>query len=146
MEKLIWTKPEMNEFAFAANEYVAACGDVGKNYLFTCDAGGGAWGNVWLETNQKDKCQVTGGVDWIQTGDEEWQGHLERYEADDYLGLYHACGEKHETKNQNEFLNGWYRENGTNVFTKVLVWLGVNKDDIHCTTNLNINTWEVAKS
>ena len=27
MEKRIWTKPEMNEFAFAANEYVAACED-----------------------------------------------------------------------------------------------------------------------
>ena len=34
MEKRIWSKPEMNEFAFAANEYVAACGDNGSDYLF----------------------------------------------------------------------------------------------------------------
>lgn len=147
MEKKIWSKPEMHEFAFAANEYVASsCGDSGKNYLFTCDAGGGASGKVWLETNQKDECQVMGGIDWIQTGDNWWEGHSESYEADDYLGSYYACGEKHETKNQNEFLNGWYKEDRTNVFIKVLVWLGVDKKDIHCTTNLDINTWEVAKS
>lgn len=31
MEKRIWSKPEMNEFAFAANEYVAACWKINCN-------------------------------------------------------------------------------------------------------------------
>ena len=137
MEKKIWSKPEMNEFAFAANEYVAACGDGGTNYLFKCDAGGGTKGQVWLETNGADDCQTRGHWDF---SNDEW------VEADQSLGWYHACGEKHETKNQNEFLSGWYRASGSNVFTKVLVWLGVDKDNVHCTTNLDINTWEVAKS
>ena len=34
----MWSKPEMNEFAFAANEYVAACGDENKVFKFICDA------------------------------------------------------------------------------------------------------------
>ena len=142
MEKRIWSKPEMNEFAFAANEYVAACGDGGTNYLFTCDAGGGKDGYVWLEKNGADGCQVV--PEWNQTGEHKWEGEL--VEADEFLGGYHACGKKHETKNQNEFLNGWSKADGSDVFTKVLVWLGVNKNNIHCTTNLDIKTWEVAKS
>lgn len=137
MEKRIWSKPEMNEFAFAANEYVAACGDGGTNYLFTCDAGGGKSGQVWLETNGVDDCQTQGHWD---SSNSEW------VKADQSLGGYHACDEKHETKNQNEFLSGWYRAYGSDVFTKVLVWLGVDKNNVHCTTNLDINTWEVAKS
>ena len=38
---------------FTPNEYVAACGDENKVYMFTCDAGGGKSGDVWLETNGK---------------------------------------------------------------------------------------------
>lgn len=38
MEKRTWIKPEMNELAFAANDYVAACGDSGTVYKFVCDA------------------------------------------------------------------------------------------------------------
>ena len=143
MEKRIWSKPEMHEFAFAANEYVAtSCGD-GKNYLFKCDAGGGALGHVWLETNGVDDCQTED--KWNQTGPFPWDREYEYY-ADRSLGDYYACGTEHETKNQNEFLNGWYRKFGTSEFIKVLVWRGVNKNNIHCTTNLNINKWEVAKS
>lgn len=37
MDKMMWSKPEMNEFAFAANEYVAACGDPLRTiYNFIC--------------------------------------------------------------------------------------------------------------
>lgn len=39
MEKMIWEKPQMNEVAFAANEYVAACGDpLSTTYKFICTA------------------------------------------------------------------------------------------------------------
>ena len=38
MEKRIWSKPEMNEFAFAANEYVSTC------YYGFCDIDAGKTG------------------------------------------------------------------------------------------------------
>ncbi|MBP3522890.1 MAG: hypothetical protein J6M56_04900 [Clostridia bacterium] len=42
MDKMMWCKPEMNEFAFAANEYVAACGDItSRIYNFICNAAAG---------------------------------------------------------------------------------------------------------
>lgn len=42
MEKRVWAKPEMQEFAFAANQYVASCGDVGSRiYRFICTAAKG---------------------------------------------------------------------------------------------------------
>lgn len=48
MEKRIWSKPEMHEFAFAANEYVSTC------YSGNCDIEAGAvkpkdtWGETVL--------------------------------------------------------------------------------------------------
>lgn len=46
-----WERPMAVVDAFVANEFVSACGDENKEYLFTCDAGGGDYGNVYLETN-----------------------------------------------------------------------------------------------
>lgn len=40
MEKRIWSKPEMNEFAFAANEYVSTC------YSGRCDISAGKTGKT----------------------------------------------------------------------------------------------------
>ena len=34
-----WMEPVVEVQEFAANEYVAACGDSGKVYKFVCDAG-----------------------------------------------------------------------------------------------------------
>ena len=36
-----YRKPMMNVEKFVANEYVAACGESGVVYKFTCDAGEG---------------------------------------------------------------------------------------------------------
>ena len=36
-----YVKPMMESEAFAANEYIAACGDSGVTYKFECNAGGG---------------------------------------------------------------------------------------------------------
>ena len=47
----MYVKPTMESEAFVPNTYVAACGDSGTTYLFTCDAGGGKSGTVYLETN-----------------------------------------------------------------------------------------------
>ena len=73
MERKVWRRPLTEVQKFEANEYVAACGDSGTTYLFTCDAGGGKSGTVYLETNGRPGLQT------------DWGG-------DQYLSGYHACG------------------------------------------------------
>ena len=111
---------------FTPNEYVAACGDKNKVYKFTCDAGGGKSGDVWLETNGKPG---------LQTWDEN---------PDAYLSGYHACGITHEAKSTDKFLDGYYVR--YSKVQKVKVWRGPKGDNTHCTINLNMNEWATAKS
>lgn len=147
MEKRVWVKPEMNEVAFAADEYIAACGDSGTVYKFTCDAGGGVGGYVWAEDNNTDGLQS--GNSWGSPSDGGWNSNY-----DDYLGGYHACGTTHEAESTDNFLNGYYlaysKWNNGNFsladVIKVIIWRGANNDNIHCTENLDMKTWETAKS
>ena len=125
-----YRKPMMNVEKFVANEYVAACGDENKVYKFTCDAGGGKSGTVYLETNGKEGFQEGFGI-------MGWGG-------DTYLSGYHACGKTHEASTTDEFLNGYYIVNGT--VTPVIVWRGPRGNNIHCTENLDMSKWETAKS
>ncbi len=122
-----WEAPRAEVQVFAANEYVAACGDSGKVYKFKCDAGKGALfsvpGEVYLETNRMKGLQIG---------------------QDAYLSSYYACGTEHEADADNEFLNGYYVV-GSKV-TPVIVWRGPEGDNTHCTTNTEISTWETAKS
>ena len=140
MERRVWTRPLTQVQKFKANEYVAACGDSGTTYLFTCDAGGGKSGDVYLETN---------GIPGLQTG---WGG-------DRYLSAYYACGTQHESDSDDEFLNGYYVTKEwvpgsgfcnpghmETVTTDVIVWRGPWGNNTHCTTNLNKDEWETAKS
>ncbi len=126
-----YVKPVFNVEHFTANEYVAACGDSGTVYKFTCDAGGGKSGTVYLETN---------GRPGLQTG---WGG-------DRSLGGYHACEITHEAESDNEFLKGYYVTSngwwGGSTTTEVIVWRGPHNDNVHCTTNLDKDSWETAKS
>lgn len=39
--KRVYEAPAVSLEQFAANEYIAACGDTGTVYKFVCDAGGG---------------------------------------------------------------------------------------------------------
>ena len=137
-----YVRPTMIGERFAPNEYVAACGDSGTTYLFKCDAGDGVSGNVYLETNGVSGLQTTG--QWIQTGDLPWQGYWQ--EADKSLGGYHACGETHEADSKDSFLEGYYVPYGSSKVTSVIVWRGTHNDNVHCTTNLDMNSWETAKS
>ena len=126
--KRAYVRPAMVGERFVANEYVAACGDSGTVYKFKCDAGGGKSGSVYLETNGK-------------TGFQE--GFL-GIGGDRYLSGYHACGITHDADTSDDFLDGYYVRNG-NV-TQVKVWRGEKGDNTHCTENINMNTWETAKS
>ena len=97
-------------------------------YKFKCDAGGGKSGSVYLETNGKPGFQ---------------EGFL-GIGGDRYLSGYHACGITHDADTSDDFLDGYYVRNG-NV-TQVKVWRGEKGDNTHCTENINMNTWETAKS
>lgn len=133
--KRVYESPRAYAEMFMPNEYVAACGDSGKTYKFTCDAGGGVSGRVYLETN---------GIDGLQ---EDRRYDLDKHEwinADSYLSGYHACGTTHEASSTDDFLNGYYVANRKT--TPVIVWRGPKGDNTHCTTNLDINSWETAKS
>ena len=134
MEKRIWTMPQAEVEKFEMNAYCAsACGETNRVYTFTCDAGDG---NVGL---------VTG--------------------SDGKSNHYHACGATHVTdvlvndEMPTEFITGTYEEcNRYSDWTgcsewaghkdpiNVLIWRGEDGDNTHCTTNLNINSWETAKS
>lgn len=130
MDKRVWKQPMTMVQKFEANEYVAACGDSGVVYKFKCDAGGGRSGTVYLETN---------GREGLQTG---WGG-------DRYLSGYYACGTTHEADSDDEFLDGYYVTQdwwGRYEVTKVIVWRGPYNNNTHCTTNLDQDSWETAKS
>lgn len=130
--KRAYVRPTMVGERFVANEYVAACGDTeyGK-YKFTCDAGGGVSGNVYRESNGKPGFQK----DYVLFG----------YGGDEWLGGYHACGTTHEANTTDDFQNGYYIPDGGDA-VDVIIWRGKRGDNIHCTTNLNRDSWETTKS
>lgn len=130
--KRAYVRPTMVGERFVANEYVAACGDTeyGK-YKFTCDAGGGVSGDVYRESNGKPGFQKGYG--------------LFGYGGDEWLGGYYACGTTHEANTTDDFQNGYYIPDGGDA-VDVIIWRGKRGDNIHCTTNLNRDSWETTKS
>ena len=160
MEKMIWTKPEMNEFAFAANEYVASsCGNGGKTYKFTCNAGEGTATHKGTGYGWPDDCWC-GTTHLGHYNDFEGERRFKVYrdnngEFGEQVGFrYHPCGETHEvTVGKDEsfgdvFFAGLMDDRATSVIEKikVMVWRGADGDNCHCTENLNVSTWEIAKS
>ena len=128
---------------FTPNEYVAACGDSGTVYKFKCTAGGGADGDL---TN------ATGTVNYTDNGFHDELG-TKRY------GSYHACNAEHSASSSDTFVRGRYYPNGGNDqlrgrYQEVYIWFEpISRDwwgrkgyDIHATTNLDMKTWETAKS
>lgn len=78
---------------FTPNEYVAACGDSGTIYKFTCTAGGGERGGVYKETNGQAGLQIgRDGDSRISNGETS----------------YHACGETHEASVTDDFIQNCY--------------------------------------
>ena len=142
MEGRVWKRPFTEVQKFEANEYVAACGESGVVYKFKCDAGGGVYGSVYEETN---------GIPGLQTGrrgDTELAGYSNSWFGES--GFY-ACNKTHEAESSNAFVNGYYCAKGdTKNPVSVIVWKeprgGWLPDNIHCTTNLDMDSWETAKS
>lgn len=130
MEKKAYVKPVMESETFVPQTYIAACGDENKVYKFVCDAGGGTPGTVYEDSNHNGK--------WDLLDDKALTGYI--------IPTYHACGQTHEAPTDDEFINGFYLPN-SNPFNikKVIIWTdgGTN---VHCTTNLDMATWETDKS
>ena len=125
-----WMEPVIEVQEFVANEYVAACGDSGTVYKFTCNAPGG-----WLYYYPESDGQIDGNY----TG----SGSQKR------IGPYHPCGATHEASVTDAFYDGfvdynWNRKQDSGE--GVIVWRGSNNKNGHATTNLDINSWETAKS
>lgn len=126
--KRTYVRPTMVGERFVANEYVAACGvtEYGK-YKFTCNAGNGEAGNVYVESNEKDG---------LQSDDRCLTPGLWNY--------YYSCNVTHYADTKDEFLNGYYVPFGGSV-QKVIIWTDHGRD-VHCTTNVNRDSWETTKS
>ena len=129
MTKNVWVQPQTAVQQFVANEYVAACGDENKVYKFTCEAGGGGNGTVYLDSNHNGE--------WNLLGDEILT-----------LAGYHACGATHEAPTTDDFQEGFFITGVVPPYNvqKVIVWRGEDGHNVHCTTNLDMDSWETAKS
>lgn len=131
-----WERPMAVVDVFVANEFVSACGDSGVVYKFTCDAGDD-FGDYSVYLNGNDGIAHT-------KDDIFWCGgrHAVRGSR-----TYTRCGKTHNAEDKNDFFPGYIRR--TTIFgeeeKKVIVWTD-NGTNTHCTTNLNKNTWETAKS
>lgn len=139
--KKAFAMPKIVVEQFVPNEYVAACGDENKVYLFECDSGRDfmnifgfsidAWGDVFLD----DGTNLTPGG-----------------------GYYHPCGETHEASTTDDFQHGYFVLNAGNdrqtipilgqpyQKVEVIVWRGPNGNNVHCTTKLDIDSWTTTKS
>lgn len=125
-----YVSPKMVCETFAADEYVAACGDSGTTYYFECDAPGGTL-YYWPNSD--------GNIDGIHQG---WGIALP-------LGDYHPCSKKHEAESTSAFYDGFVDYNENRRYDKseeVIVWRGPSGHNGHATKNLDINSWETAKS
>lgn len=154
--KRTYVRPMMVNEEFTANEYIAACGDSGVVYKFTCDAGyvemthektgfltgpcgcGEYHGNNVPSGTYKAKASwyVTTGKN--RTGSSLMNGY----------SSYSPCGSTHEAESDGVFKAGYMDRIGTNEYENipVMTWAGERNNNIHCTTNLDMNSWETAKS
>ena len=128
-----YVRPMMRGEVFAANEYVAACGDSGVVYNFECNAG-----------NRRNSYNVyfADGTPYASSnGNEEYYAK--------FTG-YHPCYETHKAESDSGFKDGYmYLQNrwGDNTGDRIDVVIWTDRGtDVHCTTNLDQDSWETAKS
>lgn len=125
-----WMEPVIEVQEFVANEYVAACGDSGTVYKFTCDAPRG-----WLYYYPESDGQIDG--NYTGSGSKK------------FIGNYHPCGRTHEASVTDGFYDGFvdYNWDGKpDTGEEVIVWRGPKNNNGHATTNLNMSSWTTAKS
>lgn len=129
-----YVSPMMVGERFVAEEYVAACGDSGKTYKFKCNAGDFR-SSYYVYLNGSDGVAGT-------NDDIAWSKNRHT--------TFTPCNTVHEASVDSEFINGYMRKiNFRNMeddeMIPVIVWTdgGTNT---HCTSDLKISDWELAKS
>lgn len=130
MEKRNYVKPVLSGEEFVPQNYIAACGDSGTIYYFECTANGG---NLY----------------YYKDGDGTIDGKYEGSGSAKLLGSYNPCGSKHEADSTNPFYDGFidYNKNKKcDSGEEVIVWRGPWGYNGHATANLDMDTWETAKS
>lgn len=133
MAKKAYSKPMLKSEAFVPQSYVAACGDGGTVYKFTCDAPGGPL--YYFPGNPASGVQPTVGS------------------RGEFIGSYHPCGEYHEADTNSGFYWGYVDNTILGIGNGklgegelVIVWRGEKGRNGHATKQLNMNEWETAKS
>ena len=142
MAKKAYSKPMLKSEAFVPQSYVAACVDTNMVYKFECNAGVSRWYDVIEDTN--DNGVLDGSWKYHLFSGWEWSGD------DKYRSVYHPCGKTHDASTTDEFINGFMTTRNSltgeiTSTTKVIIWTD-NGTNTHCTTNLNMSSWETAKS
>lgn len=135
MNRKVWKQPLTVVQKFMPNEYVAACGDSGVTYKFTCDAG---------EPYRYWQPGILGGGHW------ETDDHPYKVTTDAGRVLtrnYGPCEEIHIAESDSEFLHGYIDNTHTreDEHIEVVIWTNYGTN-VHCTTNLDQDSWETAKS
>lgn len=137
MDKMMWSKPEMNEFVFVANAYCSGCTDTYNSYWkFVCNVGGGFLNNLFdiyegeYDSNKTARQNATESIN-LTPGN-----------------AYIKCGETHYVKQGDDvefydvFKKGWADSNSldpndifdnTNYAGDVYIWKGVNGNEVHAT-------------
>ena len=125
-----WNVPKIVIEEFVANEYVAACGDENRVYKFVCDADAGT-------------------LYYYRTSDGEIDGVYNGSGSATRLGSFSPCPAAHEASTTNPFYDGFidYNRNGRHDSNEgVIVWRGPWNNNGHATANLDMDSWETAKS
>ncbi len=133
--KKIWTKPVAIVEQFAANEYVAACGDSNTVYKFKCNAPAGTLYYYPTSDGKIDGYNTTGTADRV--------------------GSFTPCPTTHEAETTGDFYDGFIDYNhdgkhsegeGVIVYSNIS-WAGfIPYRNYHATKELDMNQWETAKS
>ncbi len=133
MSKLTWERPRTLVQEFEPNVCETTCSS-GTVYKFECNAG---------DSSGKYDVVLDNGTN-LTPDEHYWDGTTTIY--------YHPCGKTHESPTSETYYSGkLYFSNGNDDRIRnsrsipVLIWTdgGTN---VHCTTNLNKEDWEVAKS
>lgn len=133
--KQVWSSPKTSFEQFVPQNYIAACGDSGVVYKFTCNAGSKySKYNVYLEN----------GTPYVTSRDKSEDACLSDYYS------YSPCGGTHEAESDSGFERGYmYKQNflggDTGDRIDVYIWTE-NYTNVHCSTDLNMDEWETAKS
>lgn len=144
--KTKWEEPMILVQQFVPNEYVAACGDGGTTYNFECNAGSSNKSYAIKDSSGKvatiSGMYINGGYSYNSGGG---PGRRPQSQTGYY---YHPCNETHKADSNSGFLTGYHLDDPKTPWDEnisVIIWTD-NGTDAHCTTNLNMEAWETAKS